>query len=248
MALDDRTYMYRTAQAASAGAVDAGLRSYMLRVYNYMASGVALTGIVSWAVTYTSLNDLFFTQDPFGRMHPGALAWVAMIASVGLVFALSAAVSRMQASTAQALFWAYAGLNGIWLAAVFQAYTGASVVRVFFITASAFAGLSLYGYTTRRNLDAMGSFMVMGLIGLVVASIVNLFLMSPAIYWISSVAGVLIFSGLTAWDTQKIRDSYWIADGGDVAAKKAVLGALTLYLDFINLFLLMLRFFGDRRN
>lgn len=247
MAFDDRSYAYRS-QSEAANAVDAGLRAYMLRVYNFMASGVALTGIVSWLVTYTSLNQVFFTQDAIGRLQPAPLAWVAMIASVGIVFGLSAMVSRMQASTATALFWAYAGINGVWMAAIFSAYTGASVVRVFFITAAAFASLSLYGYTTKRNLDAMGSFMVMGLFGIIIASVVNIFLQSPAIYWISSVAGVLIFSGLTAWDTQKIRESYWHADGSDTMTKKAVIGALTLYLDFINLFLMLLRFFGDRRD
>jgi len=247
MAFDDRSAFYRP-QSAAADMVDAGLRAYMLRVYNFMASGVALTGIVSWLVTYTSLGQVFFTEDALGRLHPAMLAWVAMLASLGIVFGLSAMVSRMQASTAQALFWAYAAINGIWLAAVFSSYTGASVVRVFFITSVAFASLSLYGYTTKRNLDAMGSFMVMGLVGIIIASLVNMFLQSPAIYWISSVAGVLIFAGLTAWDTQKIRESYWLADGSDTMTKKAVLGALTLYLDFINLFLLLLRFFGDRRN
>ncbi len=247
MAYDDRSFVYGVPSAAEA-AVDAGLRAYMLRVYNYMASGVALTGIVSWLVTQTDLKFAFFNVTAKGQLAPGMLAWGAMIVSIGLVFGLGAMLHRMQASTAQALFWAYAGINGIWMGAVFSAYTGESVVRVFFITAAAFAALSLYGYTTKRNLDAMGSFLMMGLFGVLIASVVNMFLHSSMLNWISSVAGVLIFAGLTAWDTQKIRNSFWIGDTAADATKKSIIGALELYMDFINMFLLLLQFFGDRRN
>ena len=234
---------------ASAAEIDVGLRQYMLRVYNYMASGLALTGIFAALVANTpALRELFFQVGPYGGASPTPLGWVAIIAPLGLVMAFSFGLARMQASTAQALFWLYAGLMGISLSSIFMVYTATSITRVFFITAASFAGLSLYGYTTQRSLSAFGSFLVMGLWGLVIASLVNIFLASSMLTFIMSVAGVLIFAGLTAYDTQKIKEMYWVGDGGEVAAKKAVMGALTLYLDFINLFLMLLRFFGDRRD
>lgn len=245
MAFQDRDYM----QARSADAayeIDQGLRTYMLRVYNYMASAVALTGIVSWAVVNTSLANLFFVMTPKG-LSPSMLAWGAMLASIGMVFFLSFRVSHMRAATAQGIFWAYAALSGIGLAPIFLTYTAESITRVFFISAGAFAGLSLYGYTTKRDLTGFGSFLIMGLIGLLIASVVNIFLASTMMHWVISAAGVLIFAGLTAYDTQKIKEMYYEADSSEVASKKAVMGALTLYMDFINLFIMLLRFFGDRR-
>ena len=247
MSFENRDAWVQTESAAGVAEVDAGLRAYMLRVYNYMASGIALTGIVAWLVAHTGLQDLFFHPTPAGR-QPGMLAWAAMLVSVGMVFYLSLKVAAMKASTAQALFWAYAALNGVWLSSIFLSYTETSIVRVFFITAASFAGLSLYGYTTRRNLDGLGSFMVMGLFGLVIGSLVNVFLQSTMMHWVLSAVGVIVFAGLTAYDTQRIKEMYAVSDGHDVASKKAVLGALALYLDFINLFLMLLRFFGQSRD
>jgi FtsH-binding integral membrane protein len=246
MALEDRTYI-QAEQAATQDQIDQGLRAYMLSVYNYMASGVALTGIVSWLIANTSLNSLFFTVNARGMMEPNILTWGSMLVSIGMVFFLSMRLEKIQASTAQALFWAYAALNGVWLASIFSAYTGESIVRVFFISAASFAALSLYGYTTKRDLSAFGSFLMMGLFGIVIASVVNIFLGSSMLGFVISAVGVLVFAGLTAYDTQKIKDMYLEADCASTASKKAIMGALNLYLDFINLFLMLLRFFGDRR-
>jgi hypothetical protein len=247
MAFDTQRRTWSASQAEAA-TIDVGLREYMLRVYNYMASGLALTGIVAWLVyTTPALQAVFFEMTPRGVGLSG-LGWIALIAPVGLVFGLSMGINRMRASTAQGLFWLYAGLMGISLAPLFMVYTGESVAKVFFITAGSFCGLSLYGYTTRRSLNGFGSFLIMGLIGLIIASVVNMFMASTMMQFVISVAGVLIFAGLTAFDTQKIKEMYWQADGSETASKKAVMGALTLYLDFINLFIMLLRLFGDRRN
>ena len=231
-------------------AIDEGLRAYMIRVYNYMAMGVALTGVVSWltfnaAVTETA-GRLVLT--PFGQMiFSGPAVLVLFLGTLGMVFLISWRINSLQPSTAFTLFMVYAGLLGLMLSSVFLAYTGASVTRVFFISAASFAGLSLYGYTTQRDLSAIGSFMMMGLIGLIIAMLVNMFLKSTGLDFVISAAGVLIFAGLTAWDTQKIKEMFYPQEDGTVVGRKAVMGALTLYLDFINLFLFMLRFFGDRR-
>ena len=248
MALDNRTYLYRASQAGAAS-VDAGLRAYMLRVYNYMASGVALTGIIAWVVAFVpAVHDMFFAVDQRGHSIPGALTWVAIIGSFGIAIGFRFAIASIRASTAQAMFWAFAALMGIWLAPIFEIYTGASIARVFLITAGAFAGLSLYGYTTTRSLSGLGSFLVMGLWGIILASLVSFFLPTQtqvALNWVISCVSVLVFAGLTAWDTQKIKEMYWVADDGEVAAKKSIIGALELYLDFINLFITLLRFFGE---
>jgi hypothetical protein len=233
---------------AEAAQIDVGLRAYMLRVYNYMASGLALTGLVAALVAGTpEINQLFFQVGLRGA-SPTGLGWLAIIAPIGLVFAFSMGLARMRASTAQGLFWLYAGLMGVSLSSIFLVYTGSSITRVFFISAASFAGLSLYGYTTRRNLSAFGTFLVMGVWGLMIAMLVNMFIASSALQFVISVAGVGIFAGLTAWDTQKIKEMYWSADDSETAGKKAIMGALTLYLDFINLFLMLLRLFGDRRD
>lgn len=234
---------------ADVAQIDVGLRQYMLRVYNYMASGLALTGIFAAFVAGTpAIQEIFFAYGPRGQMAPTLLGWVAIIAPLLMVFGLSMGINRMRASTAQGLFWAYAALMGVSLSSIFAVYTGASITRTFFITAASFAGLSLWGYTTKRSLNGFGSFLIMGLIGLIVASLVNLFLASSMMQFIISVAGVFIFAGLTAYDTQKIKEMYWDADDAEMAGKKAVMGALTLYLDFINLFMMLLRFMGERRQ
>jgi FtsH-binding integral membrane protein len=242
MAFEDRKYMTGVgSRADSAAAIDEGLRKYMLGVYNYMASGVALTGIVAWLVANTAISSVFFT--PTG---PSMLMWVAIFAPIGLVLFMSARINSMKASTAQALFWAYAALNGISLSLIFVQYTDESIARVFFITAATFAGLSLWGYSTKRDLSGMGSFLFMGLIGIVIASVVNIFLGSSMLQWILSVAGVLVFAGLTAYDTQQIKEMYFEGDGSEAAAKKSVMGALRLYLDFINMFVMLMHLFGNR--
>jgi uncharacterized protein len=234
----DRRYMSH-AQAEAAG-IDAGLRQYMLGIYNYMASGLVLTGLVAMGVA----SSPQLLQAIFGT----PLKWVVLFAPLGLVFYLGARIDRMQVSTAKGIFWAYAGLMGVMLSSYLMVYTHTSVARVFFITAAAFAGLSLYGYTTKKDLSGMGSFMIMGLWGLMIASIVNIFLQSSALHFVMSAIGVLVFAGLTAYDTQKLKEMYWEGDGHELAAKKSILGALTLYMDFINLFIFLLQFMGVRRD
>lgn len=252
MALDyERRFGTQAAGTATRADIDQGLRSYMLKVYNYMASGVALTGIVAMLANPLSsfgvLAPLFYQAGPNGAIQPSMLVWISMFASLGIVFFLSFRIGKMSATAAQATFWGYAALNGIWLSSIFLTYTDASITRVFFISAAAFAGLSLWGYTTKKDLTGFGTFLVMGLIGLVIAMVVNIFLQSPVMYFVISAAGVLIFAGLTAYDTQKIKDMYVEGEHHDTAAKKSVMGALTLYLDFINLFIMLLRLFGERR-
>ena len=231
-------------------AIDEGLRAYMIRVYNYMAVGVALTGIVSWltfnaAVTETA-GRLVLT--PFGQMiFSGPAVLVLFLGTLGMVFLISWRINTLQPSTAFTLFMVYAGLLGLMLSSVFLAYTGASVTRVFFISAASFGALSVYGYTTQRDLSPIGSFMMMGLIGLIIAMLVNMFLKSTQLDFIISCIGVLCFAGLTAYDTQKIKEMYDVNEDGTISGRKAVMGALSLYLDFINLFLFLLRLVGDRR-
>jgi FtsH-binding integral membrane protein len=232
-------------------AIDQGLRAYMIRVYNYMAVGVALTGVVAWltfnAATVTNAAGKL-ALTPFGQaIYSGPAVIVLFLGTLGLVFLISWRIDRLQPSTAFTLFMVYAGALGLMLSSVFLTYTGASITRVFFISAAAFGGLSLYGYTTQRDLSPIGSFLIMGLIGLVIAMLVNIFLKSTGLDFVISAAGVLIFAGLTAWDTQKIKNMYDVNDDGTIAGRKAVMGALTLYLDFINLFMFLLRFLGDRR-
>jgi uncharacterized protein len=242
---------YRTDQVA----IDAGLRAYMIRVYNYMTAGVALTGLVAWFAFQAAGGDQIHIVGnqitgltAFGHaIFASPLMWVFVLAPLGLVMLLSFGINRLSASTALMLFFVYAGLLGLSLATIFLAYTGASITRVFFISAATFGAMSLYGYTTQRDLTGFGSFLFMGLIGLVIASLVNIFLQSSGLYWVISVVGVLIFVGLTAYDTQSIKEMYDVNDDGSVAGRKAVMGALRLYLDFINLFLMLLRLFGDRR-
>ena len=236
-------------------AIDAGLRAYMIRVYNYMTAGVALTGLVAWfafqaaggdsiAIAGNSITGL----TDFGRaIFSGPLMWILVLAPLGLVMVMSFGINRLSPAAALTLFFVYAGLLGLSLATIFVAYTGASIARVFFISAATFGAMSLYGYTTQRDLTGFGSFLFMGLIGIVIASLVNIFLHSSGLSWVISVVGVLVFVGLTAYDTQNIKEMYDPMDDGTIAGRKAVMGALRLYLDFINLFLMLLRLFGDRR-
>jgi FtsH-binding integral membrane protein len=222
---------------------DVGLRSYMLSVYNYMASGVLLTGIVALLFAPYAAQVL---MSPNGGMS--MLGWIVTLSPLAIVFAMSFGANRMQTGTLQMLFWAFAALMGLSMSTLFLAFTGVSIAQTFFAVAAAFLGLSLYGYTTKRDLSAMGSFLIMGVVGIFVALLINMFLRSPALNLAISAIGVLIFAGLTAYDTQKIKSIYFaVAGTGEAMAKSAVLGALNLYLDFINMFLFLLRFMGDRR-
>ena len=225
--------------ATREGAYDEGLRSYMLSVYNRMASAVLLTGIVAMAFAYSGAAATVM-QTP--------LAWVIMLAPLGFVFGLSFGANRMATSTMSMVFWAFSIAMGLSLSTVFLQYTGTSIAGAFFATAAAFAGLSLYGYTTKRDLAPFGTFLIMGLVGLIVASLVNMFLQSGPMGLVISVIGVLLFAGLTAYDTQKIKNIYFQVAGTDMAGKTAILGALSLYLDFINMFLFILRLFGSSRD
>jgi len=246
----DRRYAaHTTARPRADASVDQGLRSYMLSVYNYMASGVLLTGIIAALVAATpALAELFYRFTPDGRiMGYTGLGWVALLAPLGFVFFMGFKASSMSLRTLQLCFWGFAALFGLSLSSIFFMYTGASLARVFFISAASFGALSLWGYTTKKDLTGMGTFLFMGLIGIIIAGLVNIFLQSSALYFIVSVVGVLVFAGLTAYDTQKIKENYYVSGGGESTAKLAVMGALSLYLDFINLFLMLLRLFGDRR-
>jgi len=238
------------ARAGTAGAVDAGLRSYMLRVYNYMLVGLVLTGLTAWLVAdVPSVRALFFSYDVgTGRMGMTILGWVALLAPFAMVLFMSFGQNRMSYGTAQITFWVYAALMGIGLAPIVWIYTGASIATTFFITAGTFGAMSLYGYTTGRDLTGFGSFLFMGLIGIVIASLVNIWFQSAMMSFIVSVIGVLVFTGLTAYDTQQIKNGYWEGADAQTAGKNAIFGALRLYLDFVNLFLFILRLFGGTRR
>ena len=237
MADFNRSYATTPGVATDRALIDTGLRAHMVRVYNYMAIGVALTGLVAW-LTSQILGPALLNSP---------LMWVFILAPLALVFFISFRINSLSAGIALTLFFVYAASVGLSLATIFFVYTETSITRVFFIAAGAFGALSLWGYTTRRNLTGFGSFLVMGLIGVVIASLVNIFLKSSGLDWIISVVGVIVFAGLTAWDTQKIKEMYDPMDDGTVEGRKAVWGALSLYLDFINLFMLLLRLFGGRR-
>jgi len=243
---------YTGATVGRAEAIDQGLRSYMLRVYNYMGIGVAITGVVAYLVFAMSVvqgaDGAISGLTPFGNfMFASAFRWVVIFAPLALVFFISARISSMSAAGAQLAFWLFAALMGASLASIFLVYTGASIAQMFFISAASFGALSLWGYTTNRDLSPWGSFLFMGLIGIIIAMLVNLFLASSALQFAISVIGVLIFAGLTAYDTQQIKEMYYVGDDGSVAGRKAVMGALRLYLDFINLFMMLLSLFGNRR-
>jgi FtsH-binding integral membrane protein len=224
-------------------ATDEGLRSFMLSVYNYMGLGLAITGVVAFAVASSPAIYMPIFTSP--------LKWVVMLAPLGFIFFLSARIQSMSVSAAQITFWLFAAVMGISMASIFLVFTGESIARVFFVTAATFGAVSLYGYTTKRDLSGVGSFLFMGLIGIIIASVVNIFLASSALQFAVSVIGVLVFTGLTAWDTQRLKEQYVGSlqyAGADIAGKSAVMGALSLYLNFINLFTMLLQLMGNQRN
>ena len=232
--------------------IDQGLRAYMLKVYNYMASGVLLTGFVAllffkMSVTTGDQGQIVGLTNFGNTIYASGLKWVLMLAPLGVVFYMSFGIAKMSAAKAQTTFWIFAALMGASLSSIFLIYTGASITRVFFITAGTFGAMSIYGYTTKKDLTKLGGFLFMGLIGIIIASLVNLFIGSSALQFAISVIGVIVFVGLTAYDTQNIKNAYYAGDSNEVGSKKALLGALKLYLDFINLFILLLQLFGQRR-
>ena len=266
----DRNYASpfgRAAGRVDAATVDAGLRAYMLRIYNYMSIGLAITGLAALGVyKFAVTSDMaeavrsasgaairvaegqFLTSFGYA-MFASPLKWLFILAPLAMVMVISFGIDRLRPATAQMLFWVFSALMGISLSSIFLVYTHTSIVRVFFITAATFGALSLYGYTTKRDMSGMGSFLFMGLIGIIIASLVNLFLASSMLQFVVSVVGVLVFAGLTAWDTQRLKNDYiygYASQGGDVAERAAITGALSLYLNFINLFTLLLQLLGQR--
>ena len=238
--------------SASEAIIDEGLRAYMLKVYNYMGSGVLLTGVIAlmffkMAVVTSDGGEIIGLTNFGNSIYNSGLKWVIMLAPLAVVFYMSFGIAKMSAAKAQTTFWVFAALMGASLSSIFLMYTGASITRVFFITAGTFGAMSIYGYTTKKDLTKLGSFLMMGLFGIIIASVVNIFMKSTMMYFVISILGVLIFVGLTAYDTQKIKNMYMASDSGELMGKKAVMGALTLYLDFINLFIMLLRLFGQRR-
>ena len=251
---DFRSMSRAPGAGAQAGVIDAGLRAYMLRVYNWMTSGLVLTGIVAFAVAHTAARDLFYHDVQTGvglAVRPTGLGYLSIFAPLAFVMVLSFGVNRLSRQAVQGLFWAFCALMGVSLTNIFFVYTDTSVVRVFFITASMFAGMSLWGYTTRTDLTKFGSFLIMGVFGILIAMLVNMFLHSSGLQLMVSVLGVLIFTGLTAYDTQRIKFSYAqfaAYEGVDQAAKRSVYDALTLYLNFINMFQFLLQLTGSRNS
>lgn len=233
-----------TVAAQTAEFFDAGLRQHMLGIYNYMLGGLALSGVVAWTLTTTGAGALFFSGP--GQFTP--LGWGAVFAPLGLLLLASFNAARLSTPTTQALYWSIAGLQGVSLALLFQSFTGQSIAQVFFVTAASFGALSLWGYTTKRSLTGLGSFLIMGLIGVIIASIVNLFLQSSMLHFVVASIGVLVFAGLTAYDTQRLKDDYVSGVIGEAPAKAQVWGALSLYLNFVNLFQLLLSLFGQRQE
>ncbi len=250
-------YGARVQTRVDTGVIDEGLRSYMLTVYNYMAIALGLSGLAAiggymMAVTADPSgavaqlpNGMYLTS--FGMtLFNSPLKWVLILAPLGMVFFLSFRIHKMSVGAAQATFWIYSALVGLSLSSLFLVYAHGSIAQVFFITAAAFGALSLFGYTTKKDLSGWGSFLFMGLIGIIIAMLVNIFLGSPALMFAISVIGVLVFAGLTAYDTQQIKEMYYVGDDGTVAGRKAIMGALRLYLDFLNMFLFLLQLFGSR--
>ncbi len=251
MAQADNRYSLPGGAARTGAAVDEGLRAYMQGVYNYMAAGIALTGLTAYVTSAMSIAERVGGQialTPFGEaLYNSPLRWVIMLAPLAFVFYLSFRVEKMSVSAAQMAFWLFAAVMGISLSSIFLVFTGQSITQVFFVTAAAFAALSIYGYTTKKDLTGWGSFLFMGLIGIIIAGLVNLFLQSSAMQFAISAVGVLVFAGLTAYDTQRIKDTYYMVAGdATMAAKSAIMGALSLYLDFINMFISLLNLFGNR--
>jgi FtsH-binding integral membrane protein len=240
------------ARAGTAAEIDEGLRAYMLKVYNYMGIGLVVTGLVSWftySLSFVEQNGRIVDVTQFGAaIYNSPLQWVIMLSPLAFVLVLSFGINKLSAGAAPLLFWAFAAVMGLSLGWIFAAYTAGSIAKVFFIAAAMFGGMSLYGYVTKTDLTKFGSFLIMGLWGLIIASIVNLIWPSGALGFAISVVGVVVFLGLTAWDTQRIKESYSVTLGADVLQKGAIMGALSLYLDFLNLFLMLLRLFGANRE
>ena len=239
-------------KTADQAAIDEGLRAYMLKVYNYMTTGLVLTGFIAYFFGKASVEAYLpggnVALTPLGNtLFNSGLSWVIMLAPLGFVFYLSARINKLSASAAQITFWIFSSIMGLSLASTFIQFTGESIARVFFITSGTFGAMSLYGYTTKRDLTKLGGFLFMGLIGIIIASVVNIFYQSGVMAFVISVIGVLIFVGLTAYDTQNIKNMYYAGDSEEIGSKKALMGALKLYLDFINLFILLLQLFGQRR-
>ncbi|MEQ1753324.1 MAG: Bax inhibitor-1/YccA family protein [Micropepsaceae bacterium] len=236
----DYNSQVRPASSADIGAqaIDQGLRAYMISVYQYMMLGLGVTGLIAYVTSAT--------PELFNAIYGTPLVWVVMLAPLGIAWFAFGSISRMSRATAQMWFWVFAATMGLSLAYIFRIYVAADIVRVFFITSATFGALSLYGYTTTRSLSAWGSFLFMGVVGLVIASVVNIFMHSDALTFAISAIGVLVFSGLTAYDTQQIKDMYSAGDDSETSGKQAILGALSLYMDFINLFLMLLRLFANR--
>lgn len=237
---------YATTAGRSEAVYDEGLRAYMLRVYNYMAVALAVTGVAALGTFSLAVSDGQLTQ--FGvTLYTSPLKWVVMLSPLALVFFLSYRINSLSVAAAQASFWIFSAIMGISLSSIFLVYTQTSITQTFFVTAAAFGALSLYGYTTNRNLSAMGSFLIMGVFGLIIAMLVNLFLQSSALQFAISVIGVLVFAGLTAWDTQRIKNMYDVVAADEtMMGRTAIMGALSLYLDFINMFMFLLQFLGNR--
>ena len=253
MEFNKKGILGRAKETAHQSAVtDEGLRAYMLKVYNYMATGILMTGIIAlitfkMSVVTDSSGSIVGLTQVGNAIYMSGLKWLVMLAPLGIVFYMSFGINKMSAAKAQTTFWIFAALMGLSLSSILLIYTGMSITRVFFICSATFGAMSIYGYTTKRDLTKLGSFLMMGLIGIIIASIVNIFMKSSMMYFVISILGVLIFVGLTAYDTQKIKNMYAASDTGELMGKKAVMGALTLYLDFINLFIMLLRLFGQRR-
>jgi uncharacterized protein len=236
------------ARAGSAAEIDQGLRSFMLGVYNHMITGLALSGLVALGANMLAGGSLK-TLTPFGQaLYLSPLKWVVMLAPLAFILFFSFRIDKMSAASARTMFYAFAATMGLSMSSILMVYTGASVVQMFFVTAAAFGGLSLYGYTTKKSLSGMGSFLIMGLIGLVIASLVNIFMQSSMMTMVISAIGVLVFAGLTAWDTQRLKEMYLYSDMGiEEAQKLAINGALSLYLNFVNMFQMLLSLFGNRQ-
>ena len=254
MEFNKKGILGRAKEAAQqpAAVTDEGLRAYMLKVYNYMATGILMTGIIAlitfkMSVVTDSSGSIVGLTQVGNAIYMSGLKWLVMLAPLGIVFYMSFGINKMSAAKAQPTFWIFAALMGLSLSSILLVYTGMSITRVFFICSATFGAMSIYGYTTKRDLTKLGSFLMMGLIGIIIASIVNIFMKSSMMYFVISILGVLIFVGLTAYDTQNIKNMYAASDTGELMGKKAVMGALTLYLDFINLFIMLLRLFGQRR-
>lgn len=246
--MSDKYDTYLKREETSSLSINEGLRKHMLSVYNYMSIGIAITGLIAWIVANTAIKSMLYKVTPDGYITHTILGWVITFAPLAFVFLFGAKIHSVSAKTAQSMFFGFSALMGASLAHIFFIYSGADITRVFFITSGTFAGMSLYGYTTKRDLTGMGHFLIMGLWGIILASIVNIFLGSNTMSLAISVIGLFIFIGLTAYDTQKIRKMYNSSDSHTNATRKAIWGALELYLDFINIFLFLLRFLGGSRD